>query len=181
MQVLDSRNLDKGMGVDFRDGITREDVIFEQDLYTKDQKRILKKYNSKKRPNFRLAAEYLRGKYVAGALELDKKQICKDLKMKMGTLNLYLSELNRFEKFQPMRWISVQGKKDFIEVAGFDFKNSHKWVKKNIKGSISRTARVYQTKEKVRLIEEQQAYESYIKRKTQKAEVKNGRRKDKAD
>jgi len=150
---------EKGLGVDFRDGINYEDIERERDIYSRDQKRIENKYNSKRFPNFRLTAEYLIGKYLDRKYQLSKKVICKDLKMKMGTIDNYLSELNRFEKFQPMRWISIEGKKDWIEVAGIDFRNSNKWIKKNFKGFVSRTARVLQTKEKVRLAEEMKASE----------------------
>ena len=153
---------EKGLGVDFRDGITDKDIERERDIYVKDQKRINKKYNSKRFPNFRLTAEYLIRKYLDRQYKLSKKQICRDLKMQMGTINSYLSELNRFEKFQPMRWISIGGKKNWIEVAGIDFRNSNKWIKKNFKGFVSRTARTLQTKEKVRLAEEMKAVESMI-------------------
>ena len=150
---------EKGMGIDFRDGITFNDVERERDIYSRDQRRLNNKYNSKKFPNFRLTGEYLIGKYLERKYQLSKKVVCKDLKISMATLNLYLSGLNRFEKFQPMRWIAIEGKKNWIEVAGVDFRNSNKWIKKNMKGSISRTARVYQTKEKIRLAEEMKALE----------------------
>lgn len=153
---------DKYFGVVY-DGITREDIEEESNLYTRDQKRIEKKYNSKAYPNFRLTAEYLIRKYLDKVWELNKKEVCKDLHIQMGTLDKYLSELNRYERFQPMRWISVQNKKNFIEVAGINFRNSNIWIKKNFKGTISRTARVYQTKEKVKLAEEEKAYKEKMK------------------
>jgi len=162
---------EKGLGVDFRDGVTYEDIERERDIYVKDQERINKKYNSKRFPNFRLSGEYLIGKYLERKYQLSKKVICKDLKMKMGTLNIYLSELNRFEKFQPMRWIAIEGKKDWVEVAGIDFRNSNKWIKKNFKGFVSRTARVLQTKEKIRLAEEIKALERM--RQEQKIKISN--------
>ena len=84
----------------------------------------------------------------------------------MSNLNSYLSQLNRFEKFQPMRWICVYGKKDFIEVAGRDFKNSNKWIYGNTKGLISRTTRVLQTKEKLRTIEGEKELEKYRRKKS---------------
>jgi len=155
---------ERGLGIDFKEGITFKDIEEERDLYTLDQKRIEKKFNSKKAPNFRLFANYLNKKYIEGFMELDKKEIMKDLKISMGTINLYLCELNRFEKFQPIRWISINGKKDFIEVAGKDFRNSHNWIKKNLKGSISKTARVYQTTEKVKFLEEEKALKEFRKK-----------------
>jgi len=152
------------LGVNFRDGLTYNDLDEEQSIYEKDQKRINKKYNSKKFPNFRLTAEYLIRKYLDREYILDKNDIIRDLKISMGTLNIYLSELNRFEKFQPMRWISVKKKKDFIEVAGIDFKNSTDWIKKNFKGLISRTTRILQTKEKIKIAEENKALQERKKK-----------------
>ena len=139
------------LGIDFQEGITHKDLDEEQSIYEKDQKRIDRKYNSKKFPNFRLTGEYLIRKYLDREFQLDKKKIIKDLHITIDSLNGYLSELNRYERFQPMRWISVSGKKDWIEVAGSDFRNSTKWIKKNFKGLVSRTTRVFQTKEKVRM------------------------------
>jgi len=151
-------------GLDFRDGITSKDVERERDIYVRDQLRIDKKYNSKRKPILKLTAEYLKQKWIRGEVKLDKKIICKDMKIKMGVLNKYLSELNRYEKFQPMRWISSADKKDFIELAGIDFRNSYKWLGRNLKGSISRTSRIYQTKQKVKLEEENKIVEEIKKK-----------------
>ncbi len=162
----------KGLGVYFENEVTwnrKLDAVWG--ILGGDQKRIEKKYNSKRFPNFRLTVEYLKQKYISGFYRLSKKKICRDLKISMGTLNLYLLELNRFEKFQPMRWISIEGRKNWIEVAGFDFRNSNKWIKKNFKGFISRTARVLQTKGKVRLAEEEKALKEMKKK--QKLNIKN--------
>jgi hypothetical protein len=152
------------LGVNFKDGLSYSDLDEEQSIYEKDQRRIDKKYNSKKFPNFRLTAEYLIRKYLDREYQLDKKDVLKDLKISMDTLNVYLSELNRFEKFQPMRWISILGKKDFIEVAGIDFRNSNNWTKKNFKGLISRTTRILQTKEKIKITEENKALQEAKKK-----------------
>jgi len=151
------------LGVDFRDGITDEDVEKERDIYTKDQKRIDKKYNNKKHPGFKLVAEYLNTKFIHGEHELDKNQICEDLEIDMGTLNLYLGELGRYEKF-PLRWIGIYGKKDFIQESTANFKNSIKWIKANWKSTVSRTARVFQTKQKVQLKEEEEALKEFMKK-----------------
>lgn len=162
--IKEDKSKGVALGVNFRDGLSYNDLDEEQSIYEKDQRRINKKYDSKKFPNFRLTAEYLIRKYLDREYTLDKKNIVKDLKINMGTLDSYLSELNRFEKFQPMRWISVRKKKDFIEVAGIDFKNSTDWIKKNFKGLISRTTRILQTKEKVKIAEENKALQERKKK-----------------
>jgi hypothetical protein len=157
-----------GLGVNFRDGLSYSDLDEEQSIYEKDQKRINKKYDSKRFPNFRLTAEYLIRKYLDREYLLNKINIIKDLKISMCALDGYLSELNRFERFQPMRWIAVSGKKGFIEVAGVNFSNSTKWIKKNFKGLISRTTRILQTKEKVKIVEENKS----LQERKKKIEVK---------
>ncbi len=163
----------KGLGVNLREGISYDDLEEEQNIYNKDQRRLDRKFNSVKYPNFKLTAEYLTRKTYSGVFKLDKKIICEELKIAMHTLNLFLSELNRFEKFQPMRWISISGEKDFIEVAGVDFKNSNKWIKRNYKGLISRTTRTLQTKEKVKIKEEEIQLQEFRKRQIKKIKIKN--------
>ena len=164
---------DKRIQADFRDGITIADYEKERDIYTRDQKRISNRYNSKTNPTFRLIAEYLREKFVKGIFQLDKEDISEELNVPMGTLNVYLSDLNRFEKLGPARWISVQGKVGIIEAAGANSSNSNKWIKKNWKSSVSRTARIYQTKTRAKFIEEEKELQEFKNRQNKKITVKN--------
>jgi len=154
---------------------TYQDIEDRRSIAGKDQRRIDKKYNSKRFPNLKRTADYLRKKYLDGNFELDKKEICNDLKISMGTLNIYLCELNRYIKFQPMRWISLSGKKDWIQVAGSDFDNSIGYFKRTTKGITSRITRFTQTREKIQEIQDRKSLEEFEKGESEKIkqEIKN--------
>lgn len=136
----------------------------EKEISYKDQLRIHKKFNSKKNPQFKLVWEYL--KAHTEECPIDKKKICKRLKVNKDTLNIYLCELNRYVKTRGIRWFHTPGKKDFIQTAGFNPRDDVRVLRGRTKKIISEVTRTEQTRHVIKIKEEFESLE--IKRQRNK-------------